>query len=243
MFIACIRFPASESLISILRKRYGRDLVKEVRTLEKIDFKLRKAILDLDFLISCRKNSVFPKFLQFKVSNKQLRASKAYISCQKRLLNQEVNNKQKAAKILQQKVIEVKNSLNCKMSYIDYVHVCNTFLVSNNKNISKVKETQDKKLCNLLLKNVCKNSETCQDTDKVIFNFSSYNLNDHEKSVLSKGLNFTIPPKAIEYSKILLPFEMLSREITNLDIANFNKHLSKFPGYLTKIIPERRLKH
>ena len=104
--------------------------------------------MDLDFLISCRKNSVFPKFLQFKVSNKQLRASKAYISCQKRLLNQEVNNKQKAVKILQEKVIEVKNSLNCKMSYIDYVHVCNTFLVCNNKNVSKVKETQDKKLCN-----------------------------------------------------------------------------------------------
>ena len=129
------------------------------------------------------------------------------------------------------------------MSYVDYFHVCNTFLVSNNKNISKVKETQDKKLCNLLLKSICKNSDTCQDTDKVIFNFSSYNLNDHEKSVLSKGLNFTIPPKAIEYSKISLPFEMLSREITNLDIANFNKHLRKFQGYLTKIVLERRLMH
>ena len=113
------------------------------------------------------------------------------------------------------------------MSYIDYAHVRNTFLVSNNKNISKVKETQDKKLCNLLLKNVCKNSETCQDTDKVIFNFSSYNLNDHEKSVLCKGLNFTIPPKAIEYSEFLLPFEMLFREITSLDIGDFNKECVK----------------
>ena len=69
------------------------------------------------------------------------------------------------------------------MSYIDYVHVCNTFLVSNNQNISKVKETQGKKLCNLLLRNMCKNSDTYQDPDKVIFSFSSYNLNDHEKSV------------------------------------------------------------
>ena len=77
LFIACIRFPASYSLIGVLRKRYGCDLVKEVRTLEKLDFKHKKAILDLDFPISCRKNSVFPKFLQFKVSNKQLRASKA----------------------------------------------------------------------------------------------------------------------------------------------------------------------
>ena len=108
LFIARIRFPSSESLIGILRKRYGRDLLKEVRTLEKIEFKFKKAILGLDFLISCRKNSFFPNFLQFKVPNKQLRASKAYISCQKRLLNQEVNNNQKTVKILQQKVIEVK---------------------------------------------------------------------------------------------------------------------------------------
>ena len=57
------------------------------------------------------------------------------------------------------------------MSYIDYVHVCNTFFVSNNKNISKVKETQGKKLCNILLRNMENNSDTCQDTDKVIFNF------------------------------------------------------------------------
>ena len=77
LFIACIRFPASFSLIGILRKRYSRDLVKEVRTLERLDFKHKKAILDLDFLISCRKNSVF-QFLQFKISNRQLRASKVY---------------------------------------------------------------------------------------------------------------------------------------------------------------------
>ena len=65
LFIAHIRFSASESLIGVLRKRYGCDLIKEVRTLEKIDFKLKKAILDLEFLISSRKNSVFPKFLLF----------------------------------------------------------------------------------------------------------------------------------------------------------------------------------
>ena len=56
------------------------------------------------------------------------------------------------------KVIEVKNSLNCKVRYIDHIYVCDTFLISNNKNISKIKETQDKKLCNLLLINVSKNS-------------------------------------------------------------------------------------
>ena len=46
------------------------------------------------------------------------------------------------------------------MRHIDYVHVCNMVLVSNNKNISKVKETQDTKLCNLLLRNMGNNSNT-----------------------------------------------------------------------------------
>ena len=72
-----------------------------------------------------------------------------------------------------------------------------------------------------------KNSDTCQDPDKVILNLSSYNLNDHEKSVLCKDLNFAIPPKANEYSEFLLPFEMLIREMANLDIGNFNKESVK----------------
>ena len=42
LFIARIRFPATLSLIGDLRTRYGRDLVKEVRTLEKLDFKHEK---------------------------------------------------------------------------------------------------------------------------------------------------------------------------------------------------------
>ena len=93
--------------------------------------------------------------------------------------------------------------------------------------MSKVKETQDKRLCNLLFRNMASNSDTCQDPDKVIFNFSSYNLSDHEKIVRSKGSNFTIPPKAIEYSEFLIPFEMLLRDINSLEVSNLNKECVK----------------
>ena len=51
--------------------------------------------------------------------------------------------------------------------------------------------------------------DTCQDPDKVVFNFSSYNLSDNEEIPLSKGLRFAIPLKTIEYSEFLVPFEML----------------------------------
>ena len=45
--------------------------------------------------------------------------------------------------------------------------------------------------------------------DKVIYNFSNYNLLEIEKSLLIKGLNFAIQPKKIEYSKFLLLFKPL----------------------------------
>ena len=122
----------------------------------------------------CRNNNVIPKSLHFKVSNKQLQPSAAHITCQKRLLNQEILNKQKAVKLPKPILETVKRNLNAKINYIDYVHLCTIFLVSNDKNISKVKNTQSKKLCNLLLDNTGHISKTTRDPDKVIFNFSNY---------------------------------------------------------------------
>ena len=61
--------------------------------------------------------------------------------------------------------------------------------------------------------------------DKVIINFSSYNLSDHEK--ICKGLSFAIPSKTIEYSEFLVPFEMLFRDINSLEVSNLNKECVK----------------
>ena len=49
--------------------------------------------------------------------------------------------------------------------------------------------------------------------NKVIYNFSSYHLTDFDKLLLIEVLNFAIPPKKIEYSKFLLLFELLFRDI------------------------------
>ena len=114
------------------------------------------------------------------------------------------------------------------MNHIDYIHVYIMLLVSDKRNISKVKETQGKKLCNLLLSNMGKNSDICQNLDNVTINFSSYNLNDHEKSILCEGLNFDFTPKTIEYSIFLLSFEMLFREPSFKPVSKISdKNLSR----------------
>ena len=65
------------------------------------------------------------------------------------------------------------------MSYIHYVQLCSTFwfLITKTflmlKNISNVKESQKKKLFNLVLKNMGNNSNKWQDLDTVIFNLQA----------------------------------------------------------------------
>ena len=104
-------------LAGTLQKRYGRDLVKEVRALENLNFQNRKALLDLDFSILCRNKNVIPKFLHFKVSNKELRKSNAYVIYQKCLVNQKTSNKQKAVKTLKPLLETIKKNVNVKMNY------------------------------------------------------------------------------------------------------------------------------
>ena len=98
-FVRC-RFSTQFSIISILQKRYGENLVKSVRKLEKLDFKHKKTYLDLEFLKTCKKNNFIPKFLKFKLANRWLSSSQAYNICQKGLFNEEISNKHKLVRIL-----------------------------------------------------------------------------------------------------------------------------------------------
>ena len=61
----------------------------------------------------------------------------------------------------------------------------------------------------------------------MIFNFSSYELSDVEKSVLCKGLNFSVKPKSIEYSEFLLPFELLFRDVKQENLCIKDLSLTK----------------
>ena len=128
------------SVVEVLCNRYGTGLVKNVRKLEKIDYKYRKLPLDLDFLQTCQHSNVIPNLAELKVS-------------------------------------------------------------------------KTKKLINLVLENSNFISETLHDPEKIVFNFSGHELSDDKKSLLCKGLNFAIPPKRVDYTDHVLPFELLFRNI------------------------------
>ena len=51
-----------------------------------------------------------------------------------------------------------------------------------------------------------------------MFNFSQRLITDQEKEILSKGLNFSIPPNKLDYCAFLAPFETLHKKLIKEDI-------------------------
>ena len=117
----------------------------------------------------------------------------------------------------------VKRKLRGIFGIIDYTHVCCLFLNKNDKKLKNQQDIHSKKLFNLGIES----SKMSHNPQKVIFNYSSNVLTESEKILLCKGLNFAIPPDKLEYSDFLLPFELLYRDIQNLDVTDQKKQLLK----------------
>ena len=79
LFLIRLRFPSRKSIAEIIRKVYK-------------DYKVCKNRGDLEFLKLCQENGLTPKFLNFKIANRNLRYSYSYKQCQSLLLKEEIKN-------------------------------------------------------------------------------------------------------------------------------------------------------
>ena len=151
-----------------------------------------KAELDLKFLVKCRDNNVIPKFLNFRLANRSLRFFLTYPHCQSNLLSEEIRRNKSNARVLKKEFGNFCSFLQQQINSIDFTHICSKFLKINDFKLISNSVLQEKRFCNLL-----NEKRSTQNPEKVIFNFSKYVLSDCEKSLLTKGLNFSIPCKKV----------------------------------------------
>ena len=121
----------------------------------------------------------------------------------------------------------IKEELQGTLPCLEFSYICSLFLVANDKSIlhhDNIQKQKIKKKLKISLKEVINGSH---DPNKVIFNFSSYELSDFEKSVLCKDLNFLVKPKSIEYSEFLLPFELLFWDVKQENLCSEDLSLMK----------------
>ena len=114
-------------MTQIIRRRYSDKIIKRLCKFEKIDYRLRKAELDLEFLVKCRDNNVIPKFLNFRLANRSLRFSLTYAHCQSNLLLEEIRLKKSNVRVLRKEFDNLCSSLQPQINSIDYAHICLVF--------------------------------------------------------------------------------------------------------------------
>ena len=61
----------------------------------------------------------------------------------------------------------------------------------------------------------------------MIINFSSYQLNDVEKSLLANGLDFALPPRILNRTKYLLPFKMVYIDLKTMEVLSNDTDIIK----------------
>ena len=146
LFMMQIRFPADKSIAYILRFRYGNILVKGLRKLEKIDYKLPKCKLDIAFLETCQEDKIRPKYLNLGVSNLHLKTSRSYYSCQMKLLKEGISVKKSKVKTFEKDFIAMKRKLSETLGIIDYTHICCLFFNKNDRKLQHQYDIYSKKL-------------------------------------------------------------------------------------------------
>ena len=210
------RFPAGISIAVILRRRYGSAVLQLFRNVQKADYKLRKLRCDIHFLETCEKNGLTPKFLHFKLYNRNLQRTQHYRDYQKKLLGEEVRRKRRLIFLTITNLETVTRGLRSAVSHLDFIHLSNCIERVNTNGIDKINHVHSLKLKNLGY------SDVSMPPDNVIFNLSSRVLNDEEKKLLSKGLNFAFVSKNLCFDTHFLTFERLFKVLQTHTFYNDN---------------------
>ena len=105
------------------------------------------------------------------------------------------------------------SALQSETSFTDLAHVRLLFLRHNDKVLKQKSIIQQKKFNNLH-----KDKKPQHNAEKIIYNYSA--LSEAGKSLLLKGLNFSIPPKKLGHADNLVKFDLFYRHTNNLQVLS-----------------------
>ena len=155
-----------------------------------------------------------------------MQTSDAYRRSQRSFLHEEITftsvEKEKTRKMLSKLEVDLRSV----MSFVNWIHVSNNFISCNVKTIRKVESVQHYKLTELM------GSKLHHSPNKIIHNFTSYQLSEIAKSLLCKVWISHYHQKKLNIENYLLPFELLFRNTCDENQRNESSlHLkSKIKG-------------
>ena len=187
-------------------QKYENVEVFQLRKLERLSIKTRKAELDIKFLRNCKIFNVIPKFLSFNLPYTNEVDSKFI---RKRLLRSALNKLQDELKKLQKDHVKLLQTLTMKLSSVDLYILKKCIRHNVEKAVNNVLISPHEKK----LKNQTKIIQIPFTSDKTIKNLSSYKLTEEELEILKYGLKHPIEPNYLLKTDVLTAFEQILRSL------------------------------
>ena len=195
------------SVIYDINLKYGVE-IGELRKLEKLAVKRKKADLDTTFLKNCKLFNVIPNFLLFNIpygSTSDLSAIRKRLL--RNALTERLRDKRKLDSSYSNQCLKIKSIVSSLDWYIINRCVNKNVLSSCDQTVRR----HDKKL-----RNLTKNQELPFTSEQTIKNLSSYTLSDKEKDILKYGLKFGLPPSSkVTVTDIASSFESVNSFLTS----------------------------
>lgn len=202
-----------------------------------VKLRLRKTIENIKFNKTCLEHNLVPSYIIVKISVK----SKAAIKAKKLAESAWIRNEIKALyakkdilnKLLLKKHLNLLNSIHVSQQYSILSHIDQQL----DRKIAQKKNTQDKKIRNLMEKQHTKEIIKCSHIfHKRVINYTDISFDENELKLLNKGLQFNFPNnKKTSMLSELLNIESAikrikiseTRESTRVIMSNKAKNLAK----------------
>ena len=174
------------NFIHDIAAKYDHISIADLRKLEKISIRSRKAELYLNFSRNCQSFNVFPKFLCFNLPNTSRRDT---ITIRKQLLRSAIAKRSKELR----KLICVRVQLTARvqgiLNSVDFYILNRTLHHNVTKATTHFVKTHHKKL-----KNLTRNKSIPFTSDETVTNLSSHSLTPEQLNILKFGLTQCIRP-------------------------------------------------
>ena len=175
--------------------------VTTLRKLEKLSLKCDKASLDIKILLTCKRFSVVPKFLNFNLPYTNRNDERANW---RRLLESAINKRRYGKQKLEKELERLKTAVRSLVTGIDWYIIYRSIDNIVCKKRKKILLTQEKKLKNLTF-----NKVTPFASNEVVKNLSSFEFSIEELELLKYGLSHSVPPKQLRKTEVFTTFDMI----------------------------------
>ena len=133
LFQAKMQFAEPRSIADVIRAKQNENTVERIPNLEELDYCLRKAKLDLEFLCKCKDDNVVPTFLNFRIGSNHQKYSSTYKQCKSHLLREKICQKKSTLRTRQKTFSSLIASLQNELTLIDFAHTTTLFFRINGK--------------------------------------------------------------------------------------------------------------